>query len=284
LRLDDIDEDEEPVAPPALLPGGPPWLDPPAPSGGVWHDVPSQAPVAPAPSSAATTPATASRPAVQALSLSLEAARAEVAQLQAELEATTASLVPTQIQAEQLARDVQSLSAARHELLAKIEAQRTQLRLRTVRAGKVRRTEADQAGSAIAPFTDPVRQLEHEIYLEWVTRIPAAEKESRPLVTCKLGPEFLASMAQVHGVSRRKVVQVVVEVLTGLAEQLDSRELHLLRTGPGGDDPPVVRGDGARCWRVAVQRGTPAAARLHFWRTASGVELSRVVVHDDLRP
>jgi len=80
-----------------------------------------------------------------------------------------------------------------------------------------------------------------------------------------------------------KVAGVVVEVLTGLAESSPSRGMHALRSGAGGQDPQV-QSDGATCWRVSLQTGTPSARRLHFWRSASGIELSRVVLHDDLCP
>src|SRR5690606_14574420 len=63
---------------------------------------------------------------------------------------------------------------------------------------------------------------------------------------------------KVEGVDRRKVVSVVVEVVTGLVEQLAGRDLHPLRTGPGGDDPPALRKDGAVCMRAALQRNTPS--------------------------
>lgn len=66
----------------------------------------------------------------------------------------------------------------------------------------------------------------------------------------------------------RKTFRTVVDVLTGQAENLDEREFHQLREGLGGDDPPVVRArDGASCWRVAIERNTPSARRLHYWRT-----------------
>ena len=60
--------------------------------------------------------------------------------------------------------------------------------------------------------------------------------------------------------------------------------MHRLRAGPGGDDPVVVREDGAVCWRAAVQRHSPAARRLHYWRLGDAFELSRVTLHDDFRP
>jgi hypothetical protein len=85
-------------------------------------------------------------------------------------------------------------------------------------------------------------------------------------------------------VSRSKVVEVVVQVLTGLDAQLAGRDLHRLRDGEAGNAPYVEREPGVHCWRVALQRGTPSARRLHYWRDGNIVELSRVVVHDDMTP
>jgi len=61
-------------------------------------------------------------------------------------------------------------------------------------------------------------------------------------------------------------------------------EVPRRRRGVGGDDPVVVRADGAVCWRASVQRHTPAARRLHYWKLGDQVELSRVALHDDTRP
>jgi hypothetical protein len=66
---------------------------------------------------------------------------------------------------------------------------------------------------------------------------------------------------------------------------MPSREVHQLRSGLGGDDPPRTREDGATCWRANLQTNTPAARRIHYWTLATGrVELSRVVTHDDFEP
>lgn len=133
-------------------------------------------------------------------------------------------------------------------------------------------------------FTDPVDQFRFDVHLAWARRIPAGQKTERPLRTYRLGNDFLASVA-VSGAEYGKVVQVVVEVLTGLHVELEGREVHQLRSSAGGNAPAVTRGDGATCWRVAVQRNTSQARRLHFWQCPDGViELSSVRLHDDLRP
>lgn len=122
------------------------------------------------------------------------------------------------------------------------------------------------------------------MYSRWVHRIPAAEKLQRPLAEYRLGPVFLASLDALEGVTASKVHDVVVEVLTGIADSMAGRDIHPLRRGLGGDDPVVRREDGATCWRVALQKNTPSARRLHFWRHAEYIELSRVVLHDDCLP
>jgi hypothetical protein len=133
-------------------------------------------------------------------------------------------------------------------------------------------------------FLDTEDQFRFEVDLEWALRIPAADKPKRSLAGYMIGPAFLASLDEVKGVNRAKVVSVVVEVLTGLAMELPGRDLHPLRVSEVGVAAAVTRADGATCWRVALQQSTPQAARLHFWRLGEWHELSRVVRHDDFRP
>lgn len=133
-------------------------------------------------------------------------------------------------------------------------------------------------------FEDAEEQLRHEIAVEWARSHVGTDRDLWPLRQYHVGPDFLRSLAALEGVCRSKVVEVCVEVLTGRAERLASRELHPLRTGEGGSGEQRVRpSDGAKAWRVSLQVRTPSARRLHFWRLPSGtVELARVGVHDDL--
>ena len=156
-------------------------------------------------------------------------------------------------------------------------------RLKTRHRSALIRERSEAVQPAAEAFADPEDEFRWQVYSDWVRRIPAGEKSTRPLVAYWIGPDFLDSLTSIEGVSVVKVAGVVVEVLTGLAESNPSRLMHALRSGSGGDDAPVRR-DGATCWRVALQTGTPSARRLHFWRSAEGIELSRVVVHDDFRP
>src|SRR5699024_10441184 len=132
-------------------------------------------------------------------------------------------------------------------------------------------------------FADPEQGFRYWVLTQWATRTLPAEQAERPLPEYEIGPRFLPSLAALEGISPRKVADVVFEVLTGLARQNPSRELHRLRCGPGGEDPVRVRDeDGAQAWRASLQVKTPAARRLHYWVLPSGrIELARVTTHDD---
>jgi len=129
-------------------------------------------------------------------------------------------------------------------------------------------------------FLEPERQFRWEVECAWVQRIPASDKDRLPLQQYRIGPDFLASLESVGGMDRGKVVEVVVEIVTGLVEHSPGRQLHRLRQPSGSSS---TRGDGATCWRAAIQVGSPSARRIHFWRLHGHIELSRVGLHDDMR-
>lgn len=245
LRLDLWDGVEQVEQAPAILPGGPPWLEVPRPvedvtlAGGPEPEHHPEFEVDPE----------------DALGAELLALRRLTIEQRREIDALKAERANTRRQAR-------------------------------ARVGQRRRRELegpqDPLGEA---FSDPEEQLRFEVHLAWARRIPAGQKAELALRRYALGPRFLASLDELEGVARSKVVDVLVEVLTGLAPQLAGRDLHQLRTGDGGDDPVWVREDGATCWRAALQRETASARRLHYWELVDGtVELSRVVKHDDTRP
>ena len=134
-------------------------------------------------------------------------------------------------------------------------------------------------------FADPVDQFKHEVYVSWAERTTPDDKEAYPKAQLHIGSGFLTTLDAVEGVDRGKVVDVVTEIITGRADNMPGRDMHQLRTGAGANDPTVTRADGATCWRVALQKGTPSARRLHFWRLVDGsIELSTVRLHDDMTP
>ncbi len=268
-RLTALIDDEGllPAPAPALLPGGPPWLipakdaeeieepDPPAPRPRL------QAPVEPARGPESTTSGTDI-----ALRQQLVDARTENARLLAELREKQSELNQHR-QREQRAKK--------------------QLREANNTIARLRKESSDgrdvlATWEAYAERFDPVDRLRLDIQRQWAHRFPEGD---RPMLEWTVGPHFFRTWNEIEGISRSKVIDVLVEVLTGLDTELPSRELHQLRSGDSGNAPALARPDGATAWRVSLQVKTPSARRLHYWRLPDGsIEFSSVRLHDDFRP
>ena len=141
----------------------------------------------------------------------------------------------------------------------------------------------DRLANDQALFLDEREQLEFEIRLAWARMTLPAEKNLYPLKPWSYSPQFFDTLRTMQGISRDKIVEVIVYVLTGRDSELASRERHQLRTGPGGDDPPRTRKGGSEtCWRVSLQQKSASARRLHYWVCQDGsLELASVRLHDD---
>lgn len=193
------------------------------------------------------------------------------------LEATPDVVNALRRQLDQQAEQLRTAEARIARLTDDLATARTQRRLAVTR----RSTGSDDAALCL----DPAEQLTFEIELAWARMTQPGEKADHPLRRWRYGPEFIDTLHGVQGVKRAKVIEVIVHVLTGRHTELASRELHQLRTGRGGDDPPVTRAGGETCWRVSLQTKTPGARRLHYWQCNDGsVELSSIRTHDDTRP
>lgn len=283
LSMADVDDEVDPVAC-SLLEGGPPWLETlVVETEDAMEDVPDlgvdpNAPTAPEVEPLETptrepAPIVAVAPGPNAHQIArlnesyqrerrtAESLRAEIAQLSRNMESLETEVVRSR-------RTIEHLKTRQRELLKK--------------ARKGRPVDAE---SATDLFIDSEQQLRHEVYLEWVERIPASDKDARPLPNgWSIGPGFLESLAERPADLRPKVVAVMVEVLLDLVASSPGREVHRLRTGMGGDAPYVQRTPGEFCFRCAVQQKTPGAPRLHYWKAGNAIEFSRVVPHDDMDP
>jgi hypothetical protein len=240
----------------SLLPGGPPWLLPP-----------------PDDETAAADDAEDWLRGLDGMEEStpedLADALAEIGSLRRELHQA----------ARQAARLEGELKTARQQLTGA----RTRRRALEIARDKAER-RADGRLTWEGLFNDEAEQMDFEIRVAWARRIPAADKPARPLAEWGYSAHFFATLKALQGVDRGKIVDVLVEVLTGLDREMPGRERHPLRTGPGGDDPQRFGPNGEPYYRVALQTGTPGARRLHFSRAADGrIEFSSVRHHDDLR-
>lgn len=162
--------------------------------------------------------------------------------------------------------------------MAKTRRREGQRRSRADRAADdTRQAEAD-----LCLFADEAEQLDFEINLAWARKIPPGDKARWPLKPWRYGSRFFPTLRDLQGASRDKIVDVIVDALTGRDAELPSRDLHMLRTGTGGDDRPRTRDGGEVCWRSAIQINTPQARRLHYWKCNDGtIELASVRQHDD---
>lgn len=271
LSVRDADAQAATLPAPALLPGGPPWLTPPDSAA---YPAATEVPDTPRPAPEPSVVVEHEPPALRSVAV---VDVDEVAALQAERDRLEVEVRRVR---EQVAR-LESRAGALRASLRDAVNERDRLKGRLAGADQVlREHDAD-----LRAFQDPERQLRYEVELAWARRFPAAEKDQRPLAEYALGPEFLPTLQTIQGIDRSKVVDVVVEILTGLVHQTAGRQTHQLRSGPGGDDPYLTRPDGATCWRISLQHKTAQARRLHYWQLNDGtVELSSVRLHDDLRP
>ena len=317
LALNDVDDDDPIVAAPSLLVGGPAWLveddhalaeeEPPALRPPVPRE-PTPAPelepeeVAPAPSvpppapprptpamfdrhrprpvpvaPPPTPPAAPAPPAesTRSLLLKIDGLGAEVSGLKREHERLHTQLLAGADERDQLRylldQSERRARRAEHDLKA------TRARLRRAGTSKAPATPMDGP-----QFADPEQGFRYLVLTRWATRTLPSEQHARPLPTYAIGPRFLASLDKLEGIKDEKVADVVVEIVTGLAPQIPGREVHHLRSGPGGDDPVRVRVDGAVAWRASLQVKSPSARRIHYWvLSAGGIELARVTTHDD---
>lgn len=138
-------------------------------------------------------------------------------------------------------------------------------------------------------FSNPAGANEwvlHEIQLAWIERLGPRERLSYPLPkNFSLGPQFSESIEELDNGQKNKAFKAVVDVLTSYATELDARNIHPLREGEGASAKDVIRSDGAICLRAYIEHKTASARRLHYWQKRDGsIELSRVVLHDDMNP
>ncbi|KMM46557.1 hypothetical protein CWIS_04450 [Cellulomonas sp. A375-1] len=216
----------------------------------------------------------------------LAAARAQISDLKRRLDSASGAaleLSGLRQHAEQLEHDLDAAERNERAYRDKYrQADRRRQKLESeAKALAARDTIEDDP---LAWFTDPVDALRLSVTQAWARRIPAGEKDRWPLRPWVAGEAFADSLANLGAVSWRKLAEVVADVAVADPARLSAREHHELRQTEGGGSPAVTREDGAVCYRVALQRNTPSARRLHYWRRGDYIELSRVVLHDDTAP
>ena len=145
----------------------------------------------------------------------------------------------------------------------------------------LRRRMADQEERRGYPrvYSDPEKQFRWEVEYEWLTGNPEEER-GESLVPYIISEGFLDSMEAEILRGRAKIIQVVVDILSGHA--WDRRKTHQFII-PGKSVIQKSIPEGAVPWRTYVKRGAPGAARLTWWQYPDKtIELVHVGHHDDL--
>ena len=312
LVLNDIDDDEPIVDAPSLLVDGPPWLvEEPDESEAAQPQLlealaPPAPPVATAavdgePPSVGTAAAAPPRPSPVLLDKNREDAGSSrggavatppaksTKELLLKIDGLAATVTGLEREQDhlrtQLAADADERNQLRYLLdQAERRANRAEHELKAARA-RLRKAGATKPAPAPGEgpqFADAEQGFRYLVLTRWATRTQPGEQADRPLPDYVVDPRFLDSLHQLEGIKDEKVADVVFEIVTGLAPRIPGREVHHLRTGPGGGDPNRVRADGAIAWRASLQVRTPAARRIHYWVLPDGrIELARVATHDD---
>lgn len=313
LRLNDVDDDEPIVAAPPLLQGGPPWLVEEDPELLAVEEQPRSAaavlqapPTDPEPATDEAPNDDDAPPPPRPSPLMLDHKRAQTGPtpppVRVPAVARSESTKQRLQKIDQLGSEIKSLKRERDALRAQLNASadenRQILMLRDEAERRANRAEHDlkvtrsrlrkagnaktvQARSEVPHFADPEQGFRYLVLTRWAIRTLPNEQQDRPLGDYVIGPDFLASLQDLEGVSKEKVADVVFEIVTGLAKQIPGREVHRYRTGAGGDNPALLRADGAVCWRASLQRHTPSARRIHYWVLPDQtIELGCVTTHD----
>lgn len=97
-----------------------------------------------------------------------------------------------------------------------------------------------------------------------------------------IGPLFAERLEMQGRKYRAPAIRVSAEVVSGVPKLLKRRVDHSMREANKNTARDKYRKDGANARRCYIEKGGPAARRLHYWLLPDGsVELASVNVHDD---
>jgi hypothetical protein len=146
---------------------------------------------------------------------------------------------------------------------------------------------AESPRSTQGNFSSNEEWFREEVRRAWIATYTAQEREKWVLVSTgwSMGEGFISSLDGMKDSQLRRLFRLVTHIVSGRAHAENVIEVHPLREGDNASDQAVIRADGAICMRAYVEQGVPQSRRLHYWKGSENlIELSRVVLHDDMFP
>lgn len=310
LRMDDIDDDEPVLAALPIIPGGTPWLvegrdlipSEPEPDTSPISVVADQEPeidLEPEPTSVTQVasdlprpvPKPGMQPAISPVSKEPTANARDLSALSQENKTMADTIRRLQaenqrLRDERLATDME-LSNTWQQLkdrtreVAELRGEMSELR----KAKRAQQSGKSTTFSRRERFRSDVDWFNEELRRAWIGRYTPQEREDAyPLKIehFSYSPEFFTSITkdQLDEDELRKTVRVMIDLITGRNAAERKHKVHELFEGLGG--PQKSRPDGALCWRVWIESGTPQAKRLHYWQRVDGlIEFGWVANHDE---
>lgn len=146
---------------------------------------------------------------------------------------------------------------------------------------------AESPRSRQSYFSSKEEWFSEEVRRAWIATYTAQEREKWALdsTSWTIGKRFISSLDGMKDSQLRRLFRLVTHIVSGRAQVENVIDVHPLREGENASDLAVTRSDGAVCFRAYVEQGVPQSRRLHYWKGPENlIELSRVVLHDDIIP
>lgn len=199
----------------------------------------------------------------------------------AEPSSSPAPATPGNREDESLTEELEAANTDRRQLRAKNRELRKQLRATQDSLEDLERKTAHE----LDPLSSE-RAFLQAVRVTYAKRFDEGSREDHPLRRMRIGSQWIESIRVTDGIELDKVLEVCTQVAAGMAHELSARDVHPLRSGPGGSRS-VVRGkDRAQAWRCALQIKTPSARRMHWWsipgKDGATIEFAKVGLHDDM--
>lgn len=305
LRMDDIDDDEVPLPAPPIIDGGGPWLidgrddmidivisvedseEVSEPSSVPIEEVVELPPVQAIPSPgvvAGAIPASSYEKALSGkersdLQFQVSFLNGRVRDLEARLGARENDVL--QVSGE--LRETEEKLAAANSRYTEERKKNTASRRQSARIDTGRSTTESRRNR----WKTDADWFNEELRRAWIGRYKPEDRDVFVLDVSKVsyGDNFFETLRENHISEEdlRKVVRVVLDIVTDRNGRDLMHEVHPLRESASASAKNLTREDGAVCFRAYLEQNTAQAKRLHFWKLQGGWELSRVGLHDDMR-